>query len=90
MSPDGLRCPSVRDSGRASDYFYAPPGKDTGGRAIIACDFKGNHRHRRGRHVLYRHSHVTWMGPKDFAAELAKPQNAAFARALREAEEAQR
>jgi len=85
--PDGLRCPLVRHSDRASDYFYMPPGKDADGRSMIACEFKGNH--SGGRHVLYYDSSATWMGRKDFAAELAKPQNAAFAKALRVAEKAQ-
>ena len=83
FAPDGLRCPSVRDSDGPSDYFYLPPGKETDGRTIIACDFEGNHAH--GRHILHYDSSTTWMGPKDFAAELAKPQNAAFAKALAEA-----
>ena len=88
MSPDGLRCPSVRDSDRALDYFYLPPDKETDGRTIIACDFNGDHRH--GRHVLYYDSSATWLSRKDFEAELAKPQNAAFANSLRQAEKTQR
>ena len=85
---DGLRCPSVDDSDRASDYFYLPPDTETGWRSLIACDLKGNHRH--GRNVVYHDSSETWLSRKDFAAELAKPQNAAFAKALREAENTQR
>ena len=83
----GLRCASVRHSDRASDYFYMPPGKDAVGETIIGCDFKGNHRD--GRNVLWDHAGVTWMCRKEFAAEMAKPRNAAFAKALREAEKAQ-
>jgi len=87
-----LRCPSV-EHGRRCDYFYlAPSGylAPTGGAAdvpddlLVACDLRGNH--GRGRNVMYAHGNVGLRTQVEFQAELAKPLNAAFAAALREAE----
>ena len=87
-----LQCPSV-ERNRRCDYFYLPPSVDTTEDgadlwddmgALVACDFKGNHRNV--RNVLYAAGNVRRLSEKAFQAELAKPINAAFATALRKAE----
>jgi len=79
-----LSCPGAGNSGRGSDFFYHPPADDAPPDAIIVCDFRGNH--PGGRNVLYRSGEVRWRGEPAFQAELAKPYNAEFAKALRAAE----
>lgn len=87
MPANVLKCPSA-DGGRQCDYFYLDIGPPMGVRdptaAIMACDYKGNHED--GRNVLYVDGHVEWLTEAQFQAELASPENAAFAAALREAE----
>lgn len=79
-----FRCPSAR-SGRKCDYFYLPPSPSTPRHTIIACDFKDNH-NGQVRHVLTWDGSVRQFTEQEFQAELAKPHNAAFAVALRQAE----
>ena len=79
-----LSCPGAGRSSRGSDYFYRPPADDAPAEAIMACDFRGNH--RGGRNVLCRDGSVGWQSEAAFQAELAEPYNAEFAKALREAE----
>jgi prepilin-type processing-associated H-X9-DG protein len=76
-------CPSTRHE-KPFDYFYLPPTMDAHWDTIIACDFEANHRDI--RNVLFADSHVRAMEIEEFEQELAKPHNAAFAAALREAE----
>jgi len=83
---EALRCPSV-EHGRRCDYFYLAP---SGGAAdvpddlLVACDLRGNHGQR--RNVMYAHASVGGRTEAEFQPELAKPINAAFAAALKEAE----
>ena len=92
MSRKMLQCPSAGGK-RQCDYFYfylPPPGEpaedpaDIADDLVLACDLRGNH--REGRNVVYASGEVKWFEEKDFQAELAKPINAAFAAALKEAE----
>lgn len=83
---DMLQCPAAKWH-RKCDYFYLPPRvqePQADVSAILACDFKANHGGQ-GRNVLLG-IYVKWMTEKQFQAELAKPQNAAFAAALRQIE----
>ena len=83
-----LQCPSAK-SGRDCDYFYFPPPKTEEGlyeiRLVMACDFKDNHKGK-GRSVLFADGYTQWMSEQDFQTELQQTYNAAFAKALREAE----
>jgi len=84
-----LSCPNVRGrsrpAGRTCDYFYFPPKSARYTDTIVACDFAGNHSDGY-RSVLFVAGYVKPMKPAEFQAELAKPVNAAFAKALRQAE----
>ncbi|MGB2824971.1 MAG: hypothetical protein WBF17_28630, partial [Phycisphaerae bacterium] len=84
-----LRCPSAdplqRPAGRKYDYFYLPPRSDNYPDQIIVCDFWENHRGRH-RNVLYVGMNVAKMTEADFQAELERPVNADFAKALGEVE----
>ncbi len=71
-------------SGRPSDYFYLPPSAGSPPDAIIACNYLDCD--PKGRSVLLNDHTVRWLDMADFAAELAKPHNAAFAAALRAGE----
>ena len=67
-----------------------PRNLDVSPSAMVACDYIDNHldmgASRSGRNVLTFDGAVRWMGEAEFQAQLAQPQNAAFAAALREAE----
>jgi hypothetical protein len=82
-SAQAFKCPSARGN-RRSDYFFLLPPMDVPGTTIIACDYRGNHKD--GRWVLAYQATVQWFTEAQFQAELAKPENAAFAKALRQAE----
>ncbi|MDY7011501.1 MAG: DUF4190 domain-containing protein [Planctomycetota bacterium] len=88
MPKELMRCPSDK-SNRDCDYFYSPPAEktseDTNDQTIIACDFKSNHSGK-GRNVLFSDGHVQWLTEEQFQQELQQPYNAAFSKALREAE----
>lgn len=73
----------MRNSGRVS-YFYHPPVPDARMNTVIACDLRGNHKDH--RNVLTYDGHVSWLSEQEFQDLLKKPENADFARALREAE----
>jgi prepilin-type processing-associated H-X9-DG protein len=81
-------CPSVdpaaRPAGQQWDYFHLPP-KDDNANRIILCEFRANHGGR-VRNVLYNDGHVAKMTEAQFQAELARPENADFAAALRKVE----
>ena len=84
-----LKCPSVEAPSKC-DYLYQPPAVRFGDEladirgTIMACDRKGNH--KAGRRVAYADTHVEWLTEEEFQAALAKPINAAFAAALKQAE----
>lgn len=84
-----LICPCVRDglrpAGRTCDYFYFPPQSEDDPQTLVACDFARNHRDN-SRSVLFADGYVKSLKHAEFQAELAKPVNAAFAKALRQAE----
>jgi len=88
ISPKTLICPCLRHgnrpAGRKCDYFYLPPSPG-GNQTIVACDFDGNHSDG-SRNVLFTDGHIQRMSAAAFQAELAKPENAAFAAALLQAE----
>ena len=92
VSEKMLRHPSVSIDGPRS-YFYLPPknGKDVDGSILVACEKKGLNKSRKGRNVLFTGGLsdtgvVKFLSPEEFTAELAKPHNAAFAAALKQAE----
>lgn len=86
-----LQCPTVElrtqptALGDKPDYFYMPPPKDAPGGALVACDYVGNHDDV--RNCLFADRSIKQLGLPKFAEVLSEPQNAAFAAALREAEE---
>ncbi len=89
VSPQMFTCPCVsggiRPVGRSYDYFYFPPNSDDAPQTIVACDFAGNHRDG-SRSVLFTSGCIKLVKPAAFQAELTKPENAAFADAMWQAE----
>ncbi len=83
MGEDILKCPAA-ESHRDSDYFYHPPAEDAPKETLIACDYRNNHDGH--RNALDLDGTVYWVTEEAFQQLLDKPENAAFARALREAE----
>ena len=91
LSPKHLKAPGMERNGRTCDYFYLrpPAGFDDPEfniEALMACAFSDCHR-RNVRLVLYRNASVRRLTAEEFDAELAKPENAAFAAALRAEEQ---
>jgi len=81
-----LECPSAKDGAPWPHYFYLAPPADAPGSTIIMCDLRGNHP-RDGRNALTAGGSVRkFRTEAGFQSELAKPANAAFAKALRAAE----
>ena len=82
MRPEVLECPGVPITGKPSIFVLFPKSGDVPPTTLIACDYRGNHAD--GRNVLYHNGMVTFVKTEAaFQAELAKPENAAFAAALR-------
>ena len=79
-----LNCPSCAVAGNV-DYFYFPLPVEARANPLMACDFKANHAGE-DRSVLFADGAVGRMKEAGFQAELSKPENAAFAAALAEAE----
>jgi len=79
-----VRCPAVACWDSPS-YFYLPRRMEGSPVGLVACDYGGNHIGG-GRAFLRTSGQAGWMGPKEFETELSKPENAAFAAALRAAE----
>ena len=68
-------------------YFYLPPtAAEPSPETILACDLAVNHGGE-GRNLVKLSGRVDWLTEEQFQAELAKPHNAEFAAALREAED---
>jgi prepilin-type processing-associated H-X9-DG protein len=86
ISEKMLRYHGVSDD-EPSSYFYLPPkkAKDVTEGTLIACEKKNVNTAGRGRNVLFADGKVFFLSPENFAVELAKPQNAAFAAALKQA-----
>jgi hypothetical protein len=86
---ESFLCPCFRrehrKAGRTYDYFYCPPRPDAGPRTIVACDFGNNHGDE-SRNVLRADGTFGPMSDGEFQAEMAKPENKAFAAALLQAE----
>jgi len=83
-----LQCP-VGDPEREPHYFYFPPSAavDAPVGVLVLCELEANHAGDK-RHVLCNtkdQADIRALGPEAFAAELAKPVNAAFAAAFRAA-----
>jgi hypothetical protein len=85
IAPEMLKSP-MGGTGRERDYFYFPPAEDAEDRALVACGLTGGP--AGGRNVLRHGGTVELLTETDFQAELAEPQNAAFAAALKKAETA--
>lgn len=76
----------LKDGGEiTSNYFYLPPPADANPKTIILCDYEENHMD--GRTVLYFDGTVQFLKEEVFNRQLDLPQNAAFAEALREADQ---
>ena len=86
-----LQCPSeptpADANGRPYDYFYLPADANASPDALLACDFKANHRGK-SRNVLYVGMNVMKLPEAAFQRQLARRINAGFARALAGAEAA--
>jgi hypothetical protein len=80
---DWFRCPCAT-AGRQVDYFYHPPAPDAPPTALVVCDLEGNHDD--GRNAAQLDGNVQWLTEQEFQQLLAEPENAEFARALKQAE----
>lgn len=78
-------CPAATVTS-GSSYFYFPPASGSPPTALIACDYMNNHGGK-GRNVLRLDRSTAWLTEGAFQVELAKPENAAFAAALKAAED---
>ncbi len=78
-----MQCPSA-DEDPEFDYFYLPPSPMAPPDTLIACDYGDNHDNY--RNVLFKDGSLVNMNDTEFAEELSKPHNAAFAAALQQAE----
>ncbi len=96
ISENSLRCPGASKEalrslplkdGReiTSGYFYLPPPRDADPGTMVLCDYRGNHTD--WRTVLYLDGTVQLLEEGTFRSQLALPKNAAFADALREADQ---
>ncbi|MFW6154970.1 MAG: hypothetical protein ACOC95_07135 [Planctomycetota bacterium] len=98
LTPAELECPARTPPGGV-DYFYIqppplPPGTTSGLSTapaaittVLTCDYRANHtKGTPGRNVLFADGHVESLDEPDFQHLLARPENAAFAVALRAAE----
>jgi competence protein ComGC len=86
VSEQSLHCPSSWNSPTSRDYIYVCPIKMCDPKTIIACDC-GTWHTNGGRSILYTDGSVRFAKTDaDFQAELAKPINAKFAAAMREAQ----
>jgi len=67
----------------ACSYFYFAPNTESPDEAFMACTFDDVY--KQFRHVLYFDGTVKKLSETEFQAELAKPYNAKFAAALKQA-----
>ena len=83
MSPEVLECPAAYTPGRPSVFVFFPKTGDVPGTTLMACDYRGNH--PQGQRVVLRFDGKVVLVKTEaaFQAELARPENAAFAAALR-------
>lgn len=93
VEPAWLKSPA--NDKRKVGFFYLQPNHlsspdDTAGRyKILACDFIDNFANypKPGRTVLYATGRVEFLPSSSFNSLLAKPENKAFAKALKEADQ---
>lgn len=80
-----LQCPAHSQPGSTQwDYFYAPPAANAPSQTLMVCDLRRNHKDEGGRNVYRADDYYSeWLSEKEFQTELARPENAAFAKALR-------
>ena len=93
VKPAWLKSPA--NDKREVGFFYlqpnhlSSPDDKTGRYKILACDFIDNFASypKPGRTVLYATGQAEFLPPSSFNSLLAKPENKAFAKALKQAEE---
>ncbi len=87
IGPEHLVCPSAKGRSPQPHYFYfVQPDATPRGSTFVMCDLKSNHP-RDGRQVLtYGASIQKFRTEAAFQTALARPENAAFAAALKKAE----
>ena len=84
LRAEDIRSP-VSSGRRSCDYAYlAPRGTSRPERMVVACSLAGVH--NGGRTALFADEHTEFLTDEEFAAILAEPPNAAFAKALEKAE----
>ena len=85
--PEHLTCPSAKGRSPQPHYFYfVQPDTTPSGSTFVMCDLKSNHP-RDGRNVLtFGSSMERFRTEAAFQTALARPENAAFAAALKKAE----
>ncbi len=84
--PQMLRCPSTGNT-TGVDYFYFFHPNDVPAKALVACDLPGNHGDS-GRNVLFADASGKFYKESAFQILLTKPENIAFAKALKAREAA--
>ena len=83
VSPMLLTCPGARRRLQAPHYFYFPPTEAVPGSTFILCDLKGNHIQGQRNVLTYGASVELYRTEAEFESALARPENAAFAAALK-------
>jgi len=81
-----LTCPAARGRHPQPHYFYLAPKGPARGKTLILCDLKGNHPRGERAVLTYGASVERFRTEAEFQAALARPENAAFAAALKEAD----
>ncbi|MHC4561784.1 MAG: hypothetical protein ACYS8X_03315 [Planctomycetota bacterium] len=88
LPSDAAKCPGSPQPDRETDYFAFPRSlyADLSSAVLISCCYSDCH-DGPYRYIARLDGSVSLVTPEQFAAELARPENAAFAAALRTAEE---
>ena len=84
IEPKAFKCPAADRPGRNDYFVHWAISPDASDLALFACDLKGNHTD--GRNVLWFNGTATFVPERAFQAALTSPENAAFAKALRQLE----
>ena len=82
---DAFDCPSAQRLGRQRSRFHFFPKRsgDARGSTFMICDLKGNHPD--GRAVAHVSGQVVFLHEEEFQSLLTRPENADFARAMKDA-----
>jgi hypothetical protein len=84
ITAEAFECPSDAHDGPSYFHYFPTKTPRWSSRAVMVCDVKGNHP-RDGRAVCYMSGAVNFVSESEFQRLLARPENADFARAMKDA-----